>query len=471
MRALALTTLISNIGGSTSYLAVAYVSYQRSRSIIITVLVATASSVPAAIVGVQAGRLADRFDRRRVILATTVAAMVIWSALAAFELAGWVTSTWLMVSGALGGTMAALRYPSWQEFVKDIVPDGRLAEANGIFSGLGSMARIVGAVVGGLAITWVGVGPVWIVNVATYVPFMVAVARVRVPRQVVRGRAAHADLRATLAYARRQPVVRLAIRLVTVVTLLAVPIAQLLPPIADELGSEAHALGLLTAFYGLGGTLVAVVLRRLGADYPRNRMVNGAVLGCGVALVVIGLSGEVFGTPAKEIGIVALLVPIGLGLNLVQAVLSAIVQVSSSAEMEGRVVALYGVAVGLVTPVGAITLGLVADGTSVWVALAVAGGLLAVIGLVVAVRGDNAVLDGAPAVHASAVDHARHLAAHSVGLVHAGHHQAVTVSTGRDAGVGASVGQQGHGLGGLDAQELGDGCVGDRAGDGVAARR
>src|SRR5262249_36424065 len=144
-------------------------------------------------------------------------------------------------------------YPAWQEFERQLVPPDRLPEANAVFSSLGAMASVVGAVAGGLIISWIGPGSTFLFNAVTYVPVIIIIARVPPQRSISRRDLGPTRLRDTLAYAWRQPSVRLAIELVTALTLLAVPIASLLPAVAGELSAEAHVLGLVTAFYGIGG--------------------------------------------------------------------------------------------------------------------------------------------------------------------------------------------------------------------------
>ena len=164
-------------------------------------------------------------------------------------------------------------------------------------------------------------------------------------------------------------------------SLLAVPVAQLLPAIATEFGSEAHYLGFLTAFYSLGASLVAWALHRIRHDYPKLRLVDQTTVACGMSLIAVALIGGILGDPGRRAAVIVLLIPIGLGVSIVQAVLTATVQLSASAEMEGEVIALYGMTVSIVAPVGAITLGAVADATQVWLSVGIGGVLLALAGL------------------------------------------------------------------------------------------
>jgi MFS family permease len=421
VRSLVLADLVSVLASAVTALAVAYISYRDSKSMVVTVLVAASFSLPAAVVGMWAGRLADTHDRRRLMILTYLGTMAVWVVVVGLETAGLLNPYWLMLTAVASGVVSALRYPSWQEFVKDLVPADSLADLNAVFSSLGSVARLVGAIAGGLVITWVGESTVFVFNALSYVPLILAIAAIKPMRQVVRRPSTRRDLRQTIAYARATPALRSTITLIAVLSLLAVPVAQLLPAIATEFGSEAHYLGFLTAFYSLGASLVAWALHRIRHDYPKLRLVDQTTVACGMSLIAVALIGGILGDPGRRAAVIVLLIPIGLGVSIVQAVLTATVQLSASAEMEGEVIALYGMTVSIVAPVGAITLGAVADATQVWLSVGIGGVLLALAGLHRLLRAParRPQLDEAQA-HQATIHHARHLNRFPVGLIHSG---------------------------------------------------
>jgi predicted MFS family arabinose efflux permease len=433
VRPLVAAQLFSSVGTSMALLAVAYLSFTSANSLLHTVLVATAYSLPAAFVGGWSGRLADSHDHRKVVLATSAVSIVIWIGVTGLQVAGWLNPWWLTLSQFVAGFAGAVQYPSWQELERQLVPSDRLQEANALFSSAGSTARIFGAVVGGVLITWVGAGWVFLFNALTYIPMMAVIARL--PPSLPRDRrgAKRVRLVDALRYARKEPAVLLSLRLVIILTLLAVPIAKMLPAVADELGGEAHNLGILTAFYSLGGALVAAVLHRMTKHRSKSALVAPAVLACGISLLIIGLLGDQLGGAGRQVAVLALLVPIGLGLAMAQAVLSATVQVSASAEMEGEVIALYGAVVSIVTPIGGFALAGVADATTVWLAIAIAGGGLAIIsiGMFVVTPLELTTIDPDSAVgaaqHDAAMDHGRHLGAQPAGFIHPGQFHPLTV--------------------------------------------
>ncbi len=410
MRGLVIATLISSLGSSAALLAVAWVSYQHSDSIVHAVIVATAFSIPAVLLGPTAGRLAETHERRQIIAWCYVGHMAVWNGVAFLDIIGWLTPAWLALATLLGGTCSALRFPSWQQFERSMVPDARLHEANALFVSVRSLARIVGAVVGGFVITWVGPGSAFAFNALSFLPFALIIATRHEPSRPPGRRTVRVRRRETLAYIRTEPTVRLAILMIVLLTLLAVPIASLLPAIADQIDDDAHALGVLTAFYAVGGSLVALVLRRIREEYPKVRLVGPVLLVCGASLMVIGLLGDELGGPGRMFSVVGLLLPIGLGLAIARAVLSSLVQLNTSPEMEGHVLALYGASVSLVTPIGGLTLAAITELTSVWLSVALAGVLLLIVAVVIRVVRPAALIRADHARHhAVAIDHASHL--------------------------------------------------------------
>ena len=428
-------SLLSSIGSATALLAVAYVSFHYSHSLIHTVIVATAYSLPAAIVGMWAGRVADSHDHRRIIVVTDTAKVLIWVGAAMLDVAGWLNPAWLTLTALLAGVAGAIQYPSWQEFERQLVSPDRLSEANALFSSLGALDSVLGAVAGGIVVTWLGPAWTFAFNAFTYVPLMIIVAQSPVGERAAR-RVEPERLRDSLSYARHEQAVRLSIGLVGVLTFLAVPIASLLPALADELSDSAHILGIVTAFYGLGGSLVALVLRELTRNSKPSavRLVVPAILACGLSLVIIGILGGRLGGVGRQIAVFALLVPIGLGIALAEAVLSATLQLSSSAEMEGRMIALYGMVVSLVAPIGGITLALIAQARTVWLAVAIAGVLLTVFAGGMALFSPSVQLGADPARQSqAAIDHGVHLGRYAAGFLHPGHFHPLTVGAGSRA--------------------------------------
>ena len=104
--------------------------------------------------------------------------IAIWIGVTGLEVAGLLNPWWLTLSSFCAGFAGAVQFPSWQELERQLVPSDRLQEANALFSSAGATARIFGAVAGGVLVTWVGAGWVFLFNALTFVPLMVVIVRI-----------------------------------------------------------------------------------------------------------------------------------------------------------------------------------------------------------------------------------------------------------------------------------------------------
>lgn len=136
-------------------------------------LVQTSITLPIMLFSLAAGALADRYDRRRVMLVAQVAMFTVSAALAAAAFAGLLTP-WLLLSFtfALGCGMA-LNGPAWQASVAEQVPPEDLPGAVALNSVGYNLARSVGPAVGGIIVAAAGAATAFLVNAFTYVGLVV----------------------------------------------------------------------------------------------------------------------------------------------------------------------------------------------------------------------------------------------------------------------------------------------------------
>jgi MFS family permease len=172
----------------------------------------------------------------------------------------------------------------------------------------------------------------------------------------------------------------LAVALVGVVFFLGNPVFQLVPVFAKRVfGVSALRYGLLGAAYGIGAILGAVVLGFVGDRFRRSAFVPAGMLLYGVSLVGLGL------VPRYNAGF-AFLVLGGMAFLTVIAVLNTSVQLLVAEEVRGRVLAIYMMGLTGSLPLGALLQGWLADRIGAPATVIAAGGLLGLVGLVLALR-------------------------------------------------------------------------------------
>lgn len=390
VRRLVVTYGISALGSAMVAVAVAFTAFRESGSVVLTVLVAGASALPALLLSPLVGRIATRRDPRTVEIVGQVTKAILSLALAVVAASGWLTYPVLLVANVLNGIVSALAAPAWPRLAKMSAPKGRLAEATAAFGSVGSVAAIVGALGGGVAVGVLGVGWVFGFNALSYLPLVFAVRLV--PGRPAEPRVTHRAVRTGIAIVRRTDTLRRAFVLAAVLNLAAWPVLSVLPAAAHEIDARAHVLGLLTGAFYAGAAGVSFLVVRLRRRYRYGTIVFVGFFGAGL-LLCANAALTAWRAPGYDAVLVAglTLVPIGLAVALDSSLLQALVQLGTDPGDQAPVLVVYATITTIVTPLGGLAIGAVADAASLWGALALAGVVLA--GLALALRRKLRVLD------------------------------------------------------------------------------
>jgi MFS family permease len=379
--------LVSNLGSWMQTVALGVLVFARTDKPAWAGLAAGAAFVPIGLLAPVGGALADRLDRRKWLLLTTLAETVFAVALAV--LAGlhhdppWA----LVVLSFLGGACGALGFPAYQAMVPDLVPTEDLLGAVSLSSAQYNLGRVIGPALAGLVLLTNNYAFVFAINALSFGAVVVALLFVHIPkplpvtgsvkllRRIVDG----------VRAARAEPGCRSAIGWIAVVALLASPFIALVPAMAKQyVHSAGIGLPLVTALLvtaqGIGAVAGALALPGLAIRFGRLAMLRTALFAVPVLLGAYALA------PSLPLALVAF-VGVGAGYIFVLSGLNTVVQLRAPAAARGRILGIYMMALGLVYPVGAVLQGLVADAHGIRaVTLAGALGLLAVCVLTAVLR-------------------------------------------------------------------------------------
>jgi MFS family permease len=329
------------------------------------------NTIPNLVLGLPAGTLADRHDRRRLLLLFQGANLGVAALLATLWQTGSLTVVTMGAIAVVGGSLGTLSFPAFQGLLASTVPRADLESAVAINSLYLQLARFLGPALAGFLLAQGG--PTWVfaVNAASFLPARGAIALLPRSRAAVRGAGATlaGGVREALRYVLGQRSIASLIVLTLLVGLfLTPPVAFMLPAIARmKLHGGAGTLGALTAAIGLGSLLGAVMLLRLARRPNKGEPVLAGYLVTALALVGVGLSSAVpLSLVLAVLGGFAGVAFVGLSTVVVQAV--------SSDEMRARTMAIWAAAFVGVLPIG----GLITAGLA---ALLGPGGAVAVDGL------------------------------------------------------------------------------------------
>jgi MFS family permease len=352
--------LVSNVGSWMQTVALGVLVFARTDQPGWTGLVAAAAFVPIGLLAPLGGALADRLDRRRWLIATTLAEMAFATVLAVLAATGHDPPAVLVVLAFLGGASGAIGFPAFQAMVPDLVPPEDLLGAVSLSSAQFNLGRVIGPALAGLALLTHDYGLVFGVNAASFAAVVVALALVRLPRPVVSpgGVSMAARLVAGARAAAREPGCRAAIQLIAVVALLASPFIALVPAMSAVLhrGGVSTQVGtaILVTAQGVGAVAGALVLPTLAERVGRRTLVRAALFLLPVLLVVYGLA------PTLWLSAIAFLA-VGAGYITVLSGLNTVVQLRAPVAVRGRILSIYMMGLGIVYPIGAVLQGGIAD--------------------------------------------------------------------------------------------------------------
>lgn len=360
----------SLIGTWMQRVALSWLVYRLTGSEFLLGVVGFSSQILTFLVAPFAGVLADRMDRRRLIIATQTLAMLQAFVLAALTFTGVVTVWHLIVLSTLLGLVNSFDIPVRQSFVVEML-DSRadLPNALALNSFLVNATRMVGPSLAGFLIGLVGEGICFLLNGITFVAVIAALAAMKVRpalRNARNGRVLH-NLREGLAYTAGSPPIRSILLLLATFSLLGMPYSVLMPVFAkDILRGGPETLGFLMAATGVGALAGALFLASRKSVQGHARVMTLAVILFGTAVIAFSLSRTIWLS-------LALLVGVGFGAMLQLVASNTLLQTIVDDDKRGRVMSFYTVCFMGMGPFGSLLAGGVASRFGAPWALAIGG--------------------------------------------------------------------------------------------------
>jgi MFS family permease len=320
-----------------------------------TGVVAAAGFVPAAVLGPVGGALADRLERRRLLLVTTTIQTGLAALLTLLAATG-TPSPWVVTAIVLAaGCTSAIGFPTYQTLLPDLVPPEDVVGAVALSSAQWNLGRVIGPAVAGIVIGFGGYAWAFGLNALSFGAVFVAIAALSLPPPHHDGSSILEAIRGGIAYTRRDPGLRSVMILVVLNSFLAAPFIALVPAMAIKVFDRgAGATSFLTTVQGAGAVVMALSLGALASRFGSRRTLVGMLWGLPPALAVYALA------PTLWASGVAIFVVGLLYLGALSSFMS-IAQLRAPARVRGRVLSLITMALGALYPLGSIIQGSLAD--------------------------------------------------------------------------------------------------------------
>ncbi len=332
--------------------------------------------LPTLVLGPWGGLIADRVDKRRLLVWTQSASAALALVLGLLTVTHVVT-LWMVYALALGlGLVTMIDMPTRQTFVMEMVGREYVTNAVSLNGVIVNASRIVGPAVAGVLIATVGVGSSFLVNAGSYVAVIAGLLMMRTS-ELQRGKIAtrqRGQLRAGLRYVWRTPELRIPLLLMAVVGAIAYNFSVVLPlMVRFAFHAGAGAFGVLFSVMGAGAVVGGLAVAAWGR--ATRRLLAAAAIGLGGFLLLAAVA------PSLGFELVAML-PIGLASTAFIAMSNSLLQLGATPEMRGRVMGLFAVVFLGTTPIGGPLVGWIAEQFGPRVAMGVAAGVTAAAGAI-----------------------------------------------------------------------------------------
>lgn len=371
--------LISLIGTWMQSVAQSWLVYRLTNSATLLGFVGFCSQIPVLLLAPIGGALADRLDKRKVLIFTQTSAMILAFILSALTLTGSIKTWYIFLIAAMLGIINAFDIPTRQSFIVEMVGKDDLMNAIALNSSMFNGARIVGPAIAGFLVSTIGEGWCFFANGVSYIAVIAGLIMMRTnTRNLTTARRENAlsEITEGFRYAISTTPVRALLLLLGLVSLMGMPYAVLMPIIADQiLHRGARGLGILMGAAGLGALIGALSLAMRKELRGLGRWIMIASLSFGISLILFALSRSFWLS-------VVLLIPVGFSMMVQMAASNTLIQTMTPDNLRGRVMAIYSMMFMGLAPFGSLLAGTLANHLGAPETIVI-GGICCIVGAVI----------------------------------------------------------------------------------------
>jgi MFS family permease len=342
---------ISLIGTWMQRIAMGWLVYRLTHSAFLLGLVGFTGQIPVFLLTPFAGVLADRLNRHRMLVVTQILAMIQALALALLILTGTI-AVWHIVSLSIFlGFVDAFDMPVRQSFLVEMIENREdLGNAIALNSSIVNSARLIGPSIAGILIAYVGEGVCFLLNAVSYLAVIASLLamkivsrRIETPKTDI-----FQGVKEGFSYAFGFSPIRSVLLLISLVSLLGMPLTVLMPVFAgDILHGDSHTLGFLMGASGTGALVGAIYL-------ASRRTILGLEKWTALACGIFGVGLIVFSQSRNFWFSLLLMLITGFGMLVQMASANTLLQAVVEEDKRGRVMSLYTMAFRGMVPFGSL---------------------------------------------------------------------------------------------------------------------
>jgi MFS family permease len=360
--------LVSQCGTWVQTVAQGWLVLQLTNSAFAVGLVTALGSLPILLFTLYGGVVADRVDKRRMVLLLQTLMLVEALALAVLTHQGWITVHWVMALAAFYGLLSAFEVPTRQAMVSEIVGKEDLMNAIALNSSAFNVARVIGPTIAGGLIATVGLAACFYVNAASYLAVILGLLLMRASPQRAPSQApAFGALKEGFGYIFGNPWPRALVAIIAAFSVFGYSFLPMMPVFArDVLGLDADGYGAIVSAVGLGAAAGAIGMAGMAGRTRSGRLVIGTFALFGVLLASAAYAPGFWSALVLFTAAGSLMAMNGILAN-------TMLQLQAPDHLRGRVMGFYSFVVLGMAPLGAFQAGWVSEHYGARVSFALGG--------------------------------------------------------------------------------------------------
>ena len=328
---------VSLIGTWVQVVAQSWLVFQLTNSAFLLGLVGFLSTIPVFLLSLFGGVVADRMNKKNILLFTQNAFMLLAFLLAILTQMKLITPSQIILIAILNGIVMAFDAPSRQAVIADLVEKQHLLNAIALNSAAFNSARIIGPALAGILIASIGVSGCFYINGISFLAVIIALLLIKInngPRRHTRTFLIK-DLTDGLKFIKDNRIILILISMVGITSLFGISYVILMPVFANEvLNVGVKGLGLLMSFTGFGALIAALLLARLGDFKYKGKLLISSSITFSISLVLFSLSKTYFFS-------LITLILIGAASVTAVGIINTLLQTKVADEFRGRAMSVF----------------------------------------------------------------------------------------------------------------------------------
>lgn len=359
---------VSLIGTWIQTVAQSWLVFQLTNSAFLLGVVGFLGSIPIFVLSLFGGVLADRVNKRNILIFTQAAFMLLAFLLAILTQFKFITPLQIMSIALLNGIIMAFDAPARQSIVVELVGKKHLFNAIALNSVSFNSSRIIGPAIAGVLVSVIGMSGCFYLNGFSFLAVIIALFFIKFdPKVIQKNNSALKDLKEGLSFISHNSLILALVSMVAAMSFFGISYVILMPVFVNNvLHSGVKGLGVLMSSAGFGALIGALILARLGDFKYKGRLLITSAFLFSLSLIIFSLS------KSYALSIISLMF-VGCTSVIPIALVNTLLQINVPDEFRGRVMSLFMITFAGVVPFGNLISGSLAQSFGVSAALTFCG--------------------------------------------------------------------------------------------------